>query len=147
MEFYKEIKINSLDDMKEFAKNLNNCLKGNELILLIGDLASGKTTFTKFLVSSLGIEDESEITSPTFTVMNEYETDKGTVYHIDLYRVKNFDITDILGYGIVLIEWGNEIDIKNIDVPVIKIEFKISGEESRILKISLQNAEYIKECV
>ncbi len=147
MEFYKEILINSVEDLKSFAENLTDCLKGNEVILLIGNLSAGKTTFTKFLVSALGIEDETEITSPTFAVMNEYETLKGTVYHIDLYRVKKFDITDILGYGIILIEWADEKDFLNLEVPVIKIEFEILEDEKRRLKIYIKNADYIKKCI
>ena len=147
MEFYKEILINSLEELQQFAHNLAQCLKGDELFLLIGNLSAGKTTFTKFLVLNLGIEDESEITSPTFAVMNEYETQKGTVYHIDLYRVKNFDITDILGYGIILIEWANEKEFENIDVPIIKLEFEITGENKRKIKIYLKNADYLKKCI
>ncbi len=147
MEFYKEIEINSLEELQQFAENLTKCLKGNELFLLIGNLSAGKTTFTKFLVSALGIEDESEITSPTFAVMNEYETQKGTVYHIDLYRVKKFDITDILGYGIILVEWAEEMEFENVEVPVIKIQFEILENNKRKLKISSKNADYLKNCI
>jgi tRNA threonylcarbamoyladenosine biosynthesis protein TsaE len=147
MEFYKEVTVKSLKELDIFAKNLAKCLKGDEVFLLIGNLSAGKTTFTKFLVSSLGIADESEINSPTFTVMNEYETEKGVVFHIDLYRVKNFDITDILGYGIIIIEWADEKEFENIDFPVIKLEFEIKDKEKRTIKIFLKNADYLKKCI
>ncbi len=147
MEFYKEIEVKSLKDLKIFAEKIAECLKGNELILLVGNLSAGKTTFTKFLVSALGIGDESEVNSPTFTVMNEYETEKGVVYHIDLYRVKQFDITDILGFGIIIIEWAEEKEFKDINNPMLKLEFEILDEEKRKIKISLKNADYIKNCI
>ena len=144
--FYKKININSLNQLKKFARKFSKCLKGNEIILLKGNLSAGKTTFTKFLVSSLGFEEE-EVSSPTFSVMNEYETKKGTVYHIDLYRVKHFDLTDILGYGIIIVEWADEKEFEGIDHPIIILKFEILDEEKREIKVFIKNADYLKECI
>jgi len=69
-----KIKINSLKELENFAKKLAKCLKGNEIILLKGNLAAGKTTFTRYLVSSIDPSAEDQVTSPTFSIMNEYET-------------------------------------------------------------------------
>ncbi|SNZ10290.1 tRNA threonylcarbamoyladenosine biosynthesis protein TsaE [Persephonella hydrogeniphila] len=140
-------KINSLQELKKFVEKLSRCLKGDEIILLKGNLAAGKTTFTKFLVSSIDPEAEDQVNSPTFSVMNEYETSKFPVYHIDLYRVKEFDFSDILGHGLVIIEWAedNMIDIDSL--PVIFIDFEITGENERILRITLRNGDYLKRCL
>ncbi len=142
-----KVKINSLEDLKTFTEKLAECLKGNELILLKGNLASGKTTFTRYLVSSIDKEAEEEVNSPTFTVMNVYETKKFPVYHIDLYRVKDFDFTDILDTGVVIVEWAEE-ELLNIDnLPVMFIEIEPVGDTERILKIKHKNADYLINCI
>ncbi len=139
-------RINSVDQLRSFAENLSKCLKGKEVILLKGNLAAGKTTFTRFLVSAIDPEAEDQVTSPTFSVMNEYETSKFPVYHIDLYRVKNFDFSDVLGHGLVIVEWAEKmIDIG--DYPVIFIDIKIADENKRIFEIETRNADYLSECI
>jgi len=143
-----EIVINSLEEMKHFAKQLAKCLRGNEVILLKGNLAAGKTTFTRFLVSALNPEIEDEVNSPTFTVMNQYDTQKFPIYHIDLYRVKDFDFTDFLGEGVIIVEWGTEETFDEIeDMPVLFIEIFPEEEEKRVLKIKQKNADYLIGCI
>ena len=123
-----------------------HCLKGNEIILLEGNLGSGKTTFTKFLVKALG-GDENEVNSPTFTIMNEYETPKHRIFHIDLYRVDSFDITDFVNEGIIVIEWPKE-DYSVYNLPVLKISFSVIDDISRKLTVkSLHDADYILYCL
>ncbi len=141
-----EKNINSLNQLKSFASDLSKCLKGKEVILLKGDLAAGKTTFTRFLISAIDPDAEDQVTSPTFSVMNEYETSKFPVYHIDLYRVKNFDFYDVLGHGLVIVEWADRtIDID--DYPVLFIDIKIVDENKRIFKIETKNADYLDKCL
>ncbi|RMD47454.1 MAG: tRNA (adenosine(37)-N6)-threonylcarbamoyltransferase complex ATPase subunit type 1 TsaE [Aquificota bacterium] len=141
-----KIEINSLKELKEFTTKLIECLKGNEIILLYGNLGAGKTTFTKYLVSSINPELEDEVNSPTFTVMNIYETEKFTIYHIDLYRVKEFDITDIVGTGIIVIEWSEYINLEDIDNPVLRIKIDMKGDK-RVLNIDFNDSYYMKECL
>ena len=142
-----EILINSLEELKDFAKRLSKCLKGNEVILLKGNLAAGKTTFTRFLVSHIDEEAGEEVNSPTFTIMNQYETKKFPVFHIDLYRVKDFDFTDFIGEGLIIVEWAEEKLFNIESVPVILIDIEIKEENKRIFRIKYKNAEYIKECL
>ncbi|WP_293448325.1 tRNA (adenosine(37)-N6)-threonylcarbamoyltransferase complex ATPase subunit type 1 TsaE [Persephonella sp.] len=139
-------KINSINQLKNFALNLSKCLKGNEIILLKGNLAAGKTTFTRFLVSAIDPEAEDQVSSPTFSVMNEYETSRFPVYHIDLYRVKDFDFSDVLGHGLVLVEWAEKVSDFG-DYPVIFIDISIVDENKRIFKIETRNADYLNECL
>ncbi len=131
-----KVHIKDLNELYEFAQKFSKCLKGNELILLYGDLSAGKTTFTKALVSSIDKSLEDEVNSPTFTVMNIYETDKFPIYHIDLYRVKEFDISDIVGQGLIIVEWADFQDFSEYEdiIPLIKIKINFS-KEGRFLDI------------
>ncbi|WP_297456627.1 tRNA (adenosine(37)-N6)-threonylcarbamoyltransferase complex ATPase subunit type 1 TsaE [Persephonella sp.] len=146
-----KVQINSLKELKQLTNRLANCLKGNEIILLQGNLAAGKTTFTRYLVSSIDPSVEDEVNSPTFSIMNEYETSKFPIYHIDLYRVKDFDFTDVLGNGIVIVEWA-EKKLKNelsqyTNLPVIFIKIYVENDEIRLFDIDFINADYLKECI
>ena len=80
----------------------------------MGDLGAGKTTLTKSIGKGLGVEDY--ITSPTFTLINEYEG-RVWVYHFDVYRLENVDDLDDLGFeeyfysnGVTIVEWGDKIE-------------------------------------
>ncbi len=121
-----------LEGLKKLAEKVAERLKGNELIFLKGDLGAGKTTFVRFLVEALKPTENIPVRSPTFAVMNVYSTRKGDVYHLDLYRVKNFDLTDYLDRGIVLVEWAEYLkDLK----PDITLEFEIVDDKTRKVKI------------
>lgn len=113
--------IGSLEELDRFVQEFAGNLKGNEIILLEGELGAGKTTFTKYLLRHLGIGDD--VVSPTFVLMNEYHG-KFDIYHIDMYRVDSFDISDIAGRGLILIEWPKE-SYTNYEFPVIKIQISV----------------------
>jgi len=146
MKKLKTIHIKNESQLGQFAKRLAKCLKGNEIILLEGDLSAGKTTFTRYLVQSLGLKPYETVTSPTFSIMNEYETSRGTVYHLDFYRVKEFDISDILGNHVILIEWPAKY-IEKMNLPLIKIKFEIISDYEREIYIYGKNVDYIIECI
>lgn len=80
------MKIHTLDDWQELADQIIPKLKHN-ILLLKGNLGAGKTTFSQALVSKLGSTDV--VTSPTYTLVNEYHSPKGIIYHFDLYRMKS----------------------------------------------------------
>ncbi len=80
--------IQKKEDWQEIVEKILPRLKHN-IFLLKGNLGAGKTTFTQFLLKSLGSEDE--VSSPTYSIVNEYNTPKGKVYHFDLYRLKNIE--------------------------------------------------------
>lgn len=93
---------------KEFALSLEN----GDIVLLHGDLGAGKTMFVKGVIKALG-GDEDLVTSPTFTIVNEYEVNDKTVYHFDLYRLENPDELYNIGYEeyfysdkICFVEWS-----------------------------------------
>lgn len=104
----------SANDTLNFAKNFAKTLKKGDIIVLVGDLGSGKTKFTEGILSFFGIENE--ISSPTFTIVNEYNTPSVDIYHFDVYRLNNsYDFYNIGGdeyfnKGICIIEWGEIIE-------------------------------------
>ncbi|SHF33629.1 tRNA (adenosine(37)-N6)-threonylcarbamoyltransferase complex ATPase subunit type 1 TsaE [Chryseobacterium vrystaatense] len=82
------MKIQSLHEWQEVVDKIIPDLKYN-ILLLKGNLGAGKTTFTQFLLKKLGSQDE--VNSPTYSIVNEYNTPKGKIYHFDLYRLKNIE--------------------------------------------------------
>lgn len=80
--------IDKIEDWQEVVGSIIPQLKHN-ILLLKGNLGAGKTTFTQFLLKNMGSKDE--VNSPTYSIVNEYNTEKGKVYHFDLYRLKNIE--------------------------------------------------------
>ncbi|MEZ0323317.1 MAG: tRNA (adenosine(37)-N6)-threonylcarbamoyltransferase complex ATPase subunit type 1 TsaE [Hydrogenothermaceae bacterium] len=124
--------IKNLEELNKFSEKFAKRLKGNEIILLKGDLGAGKTTFTKYLLKHLNIDDD--VVSPTFTIMNSYQG-KFDIYHIDMYRVDNFDISDLVDKGLIIIEWPKEEKFLNYKVPVYIIRIDVLDNESRIFEV------------
>lgn len=109
----------SLKETEAFGKEFASTLKPGHVVLLYGDLGAGKTSLAKGIASGLGIT--SDITSPTFTLMNTYNTSANnikTMVHIDTYRLKDehdlleIGVEDYLGkpHTICLIEWPEKIE-------------------------------------
>src|SRR5207244_8752966 len=104
------------------------------LVLLEGELGSGKTTLAKGIVAGLGVASESEVTSPSFTLVHEYGRDR-KVYHVDLYRVESAQDLATLGLedlldqrAIVLVEWGEKLDFPP---PQVRINVDHIGNDDR----------------
>lgn len=139
----KSLIINNLKETKKFAKNFAKILKGGEVVLLGGDLGAGKTTFTKSVLKCLGVKDE--VTSPTFTIMREYNGKKFKIYHFDMYRLssgqeaKEFGLEDYIYSknkdSIVFIEWPENVqDILVGDF--IKVDISILDSDRRQFDVS-----------
>ncbi len=133
-------KSKSEEDTKNFAKKFASQLKNNEIIVLSGDLGSGKTKFTEGILSYFGLENE--ISSPTFTIVNEYKKENINIFHFDVYRLEDssefYEIggEEYFEKGICIIEWG-EIIQDLIPRNHIKINFSRDSENPnyRILNI------------
>ena len=80
--------IKNISDWQNVVDSILPELKHN-ILLLKGNLGAGKTTFTQFLLKNLGSKDE--VNSPTYSIVNEYNSPKGKIYHFDLYRLKNIE--------------------------------------------------------
>ena len=88
------------------GEDIGKNLQGGEVLCLKGDLGAGKTTLVKGIAKGMGILEGYQVRSPTFTIVNEYPTQKGALIHIDLYRVKDVQVEEFLGKGVVVIEWA-----------------------------------------
>ena len=127
-------------DTKKFAKSLAKILKPKDIVVLTGELGSGKTKFVEGFLSYFGLENE--ISSPTFTIVNEYKNNDINIYHFDVYRLADssefYEIggDEYFDTGICLIEWGELIE-DALPSNYIHITFtKNENEEnSRILDI------------
>ena len=104
---------NSEEETRKFAEKIAAQLKKGDIIVLTGDLGSGKTKFVEGILTYFGKQDE--ISSPTFTIVNEYNA-RETIYHFDVYRLEDVDEFFAIGgeeyfeKGICLIEWGEIIE-------------------------------------
>ncbi len=118
-------------------------------VLFYGDMGVGKTTLIKAIVKALGGKDK--VTSPTFSLVNEYEVTNDKVYHFDLYRIEDevevFDIgiEDYLYSGHwVFIEWP-DIIAENLPIPTDISYIKMNKDGSRTLEMSVSNIDLIKK--
>ena len=105
---------NNRDETLDFAEKFAKQIVAPKIIVLSGDLGAGKTTFSKGFAKGLGISET--ITSPTFTLLNEYSGDKN-LYHFDMYRLSSKEEAYELGFenyfenndGIILVEWAENV--------------------------------------
>jgi len=104
----EEYLVRSPEEMEDLGAFLAKKLQGREVVCLKGELGAGKTTFVRGLAKGLGIREGYQVRSPTFTIANEYPTGRGKLIHIDLYRVRDFDFSEFVGEGVVVIEWKEE---------------------------------------
>ena len=136
--------VDNLKSTEELAEKFAKLLCGGEVVLLGGDLGAGKTTFTKYVLKALGVKDE--VTSPTFTIMKEYDGKKFKIYHFDMYRIssgdeaREFGLEDYIFSGdkgsITFIEWPENIeDILVGNFNKIKINIKLLDNGRRQFEI------------
>ncbi len=116
-----KIDISKESSTAKFAKKFSKILRVGDVVLLHGEIGVGKTTFIRYLINSLEKKNRvklGEITSPTFSILNEYEIKNITIRHYDLFRIKdsneikNIGIYENIEDFITFIEWPNKIQKK-----------------------------------
>lgn len=133
-----ELISNSEEETKQIAKKVAKQLKKGDIIVLSGDLGSGKTKFTEGVLAFFN--KQNEISSPTFTIVNEYDVECEKIYHFDVYRLEDIDEFYAIGgeeyfdKGICLIEWGEMIE-EVLPKRYLKIEFERDFENENRRKI------------
>ncbi|MGL5355168.1 MAG: tRNA (adenosine(37)-N6)-threonylcarbamoyltransferase complex ATPase subunit type 1 TsaE [Cetobacterium sp.] len=139
-------KILSFEEINKLAKKIANYVSPNTVVALIGDLGTGKTTFTKNFAKELGVEEN--LKSPTFNYVLEYLDGRLPLYHFDVYRLGSSEEIYEIGYedyinndGVALIEWANIIE-SELPKKYIKIEFQYSLEEDD-LEVRAIDLQYI----
>ena len=139
-----KIDISSEETTKELAKDLTHYLKGGEIVYLYGEMGVGKTTFVRYLINQFQKNKKlhiTEVTSPTFNLLNEYDIKDLVIKHYDLFRlkdeseIKNLDLLENNQSTITLIEWPQLIS-KNKSIKTIDLIFSYENElNNRSVKI------------
>lgn len=136
----QEIILNSEKETIGLGKKIAENLKIGDILVLTGDLGSGKTKLTEGILTYFGLENE--ISSPTFTIVNEYQTKDFPIYHFDVYRLNDCDEFLAIGgdeyfeKGVAIVEWGEMIE-EILPPNYTKITFSrdLEHENRRILTL------------
>ncbi len=138
----------SLDDTLAIAAGIGGRLRGGEVIVLVGDLGSGKTAFVRGLAKGMGSKDK--VHSPSFTISNQYKAPKLTLHHFDFYRldepgIVRAELAEVLqdDQAAVAIEWAGVVE-DVLPVEHATITFNPADETSRELRVEYPKAyEYL----
>jgi len=137
----EEVITNSAEETIAWGRRLGEGLHPPLLVLLSGELGTGKTTLTKGIVAGLHAADEDEVTSPTFTLLHEYGSGR-RVLHGDLYRLENFHDFETLGLedafsqpAIIILEWSDKFPVKT-SWPLLRIQLEHLGRDSRRIRVN-----------
>jgi tRNA threonylcarbamoyladenosine biosynthesis protein TsaE len=131
-------KIQDLAGMRLMAKEIVLLLANYPIVLLKGDLGAGKTTLAQMICEILGVKES--VTSPTYTLVNEYIVADKSIYHFDLYRLKNTEELEGIGFSeyidsgnICLIEWPELAEKYFIGIPTITVSITSNGTEREMV--------------
>jgi tRNA threonylcarbamoyladenosine biosynthesis protein TsaE len=153
----KSVVTRSAEETIAWGREFAHGLKAPLLVLLTGDLGSGKTTLTKGIVAGLGAAEEEDVTSPTFTLVHVYGEDgghagggadragtapvKNVVYHGDLYRIESFHDFETLGLedvfakpAVMILEWSEKFPLQ-APWPQVRVKLEHMGGESRRITV------------
>ena len=140
----------SVEETIQRGRELAAQLRPPVLILLSGELGSGKTTLTKGIISGLGAGREEEITSPTFTMVHVFH-DHCKVYHVDLYRVEDshdletLALEDVLTESaVVVVEWSERLTLRS-DWPAVHVHLEHVDSNTRRITISSAHDKMLPE--
>ena len=147
----EELFTDSAEKTIELGRAVASRLPSRALVLLRGDLGSGKTTLAKGLIAGLGAAREEDVTSPTFTLVHVFgdpepaqDGAKAKVYHADLYRIEgehdlaSIGLEDALaeaGACVVIVEWSERLTLRS-DWPTVRIELQHAGEDRRRITLA-----------
>jgi len=133
----------SVQDTRRVAADFATLLVAGDVVALYGDLGTGKTEFVRGVCENFGI-DAASVTSPTFTIVNEYKGDQVTIYHVDAYRIEDESEIFDLGFeeylseaAIVFVEWPERIP-SLLDDAVIRLRFEHRTETARQITLLSQ---------
>jgi tRNA threonylcarbamoyladenosine biosynthesis protein TsaE len=135
-----DITLHGLADLKEAAKKMLEVIGDNKIVLFYGDMGAGKTTFIKSICVELGVKET--VSSPTFSIVNEYEGSGNTIYHFDFYRIKSIQEAYDIGYeeyfysgNMCFVEWPDKID-ELLPDHYLKVEIQTMEDDSRVFSIT-----------
>jgi tRNA threonylcarbamoyladenosine biosynthesis protein TsaE len=141
----EEVITSSAEETTAWGRQFAERLKAPVLVLLTGELGSGKTTLTKGIVAGLGAAGEDDVTSPTFTLVHVYGTSAqaSKVYHADLYRIQDFQDFETLGMedvfqkpSVLILEWAERFPLRS-PWPQIQVRLEhLEGDRRRLTVLS-----------
>jgi tRNA threonylcarbamoyladenosine biosynthesis protein TsaE len=133
------ITTNSPQKTMDLGAAIGRQLKGGEVFALVGPLGSGKTHLIKGLAAGVGATDRTEVNSPTFVIINEYQG-RLRVYHIDAYRITSLAEFEMLGFddllspdSVVVVEWADKVEGVVAQTHPIRIELRHEGRTRRTI--------------
>ncbi len=134
----KQFLTHSAEETIELGRRLAPWLRDARIVLLRGDLGSGKTTMVKGIAEAFEAAEQEDVTSPTFTLVHEYRGPERSLFHIDLYRIESLRELETLGLddliredgNILLIEWGEKF-ARLVDECDVEIAIERVGDEER----------------
>ena len=136
----EEIITHSAEETMRWGREFSKRRNAPTLVLLAGDLGTGKTTLTKGIVSGLGAANEDDVTSPTFTLVHVYGK-PAKVYHADLYRIESFHDFETLGMedmftspSVAILEWSERFPLQS-PWPQIRIRLEHLGGDARRITV------------
>jgi tRNA threonylcarbamoyl adenosine modification protein YjeE len=138
-EFPDRLVLRALAGTEELGRRIAGELARGDVIALAGDLGAGKTTLARAILQALGVA--SEVPSPSFTLVQEYQTARLRIFHFDLYRIESPTEVDELGFeealesGAVLVEWPERAPAR-IPPDALRIRIEIVGETARAVQFS-----------
>lgn len=131
-----EFNINKIEDWQNVVEEILPKIQ-YPILLLKGNLGAGKTTFTQFLLRNFG--SKNEVSSPTYAIVNEYDSPKGKIFHFDLYRMKNIDEVYDIGIEeyldnafLCIIEWPEIYEGELADLPHHELKIENNNTERKI---------------
>ncbi|PIB26689.1 tRNA (N6-adenosine(37)-N6)-threonylcarbamoyltransferase complex ATPase TsaE [Amylibacter kogurei] len=141
--------LDSVDATTALAQKLASRLQNGDTILLYGDVGAGKTHFARQIISTrLAVDGINEdIPSPTFTLVQTYETTQGEIWHADLYRLTSIDeidelgLEDSIGDAICLIEWPEKIQ-ENLAAHALQVHLETCDENTRNVVLEWQHQKW-----
>lgn len=146
MEFKVVFETKSVEETQELGEKLGRLLTKGDLVALKGDLGAGKTAFARGITRGVGSEDF--VTSPTFTIINEYNGDV-PVAHIDVYRLSDAGELEEIGFRdylkeyVVIIEWADLV-IDILPEEILWVELETIGEQERRIIFTAKGKKYEK---
>jgi tRNA threonylcarbamoyladenosine biosynthesis protein TsaE len=137
----REIVSRSEADTSTVGRQLASSLRAGDVVLLYGDLGAGKTALTKGLAEGLGVPRD-EVSSPTFTIMQEYRGGRLPLFHVDLYRlndpreVEDLGLEEIAADGVLAIEWAEKLPAQLKPSRCVEIRIVHGAEDARSIQIT-----------
>lgn len=137
----------NVEQTEKLGASLGRLLSEGDFLALTGDLGAGKTAFTRGIAHGLGMEDS--VTSPTFTIINEYH-EPVALAHMDAYRLKNLEELENIGFDdylqgfIVVMEWADKVK-EMLPAEVLWIDFKVLEDNQRQIRFSSDSTYYDKK--